>query len=86
MSMFKRALFWLTFVPIGIVFLVLLVVLEVCGKWGDAVDDVVDVTLRKWEHWCFDIPKGTFYNCPWRDPISKVWNDALARAAEQPYQ
>ena len=35
---------------------------------------VLDVVLARYEHWAFNVPKDTFFNCPWKRTLKQEYN------------
>jgi len=72
----KRILFYVSAVPIGIwvfVFGFFLYLAEIPFR----IDNVLSNVLSRYEHWAFDVPKGTFVNCPWKKTLWQVWVEAI---------
>lgn len=72
----KRVLFYVTTVPIGLwVFVTgfILWFLEMPFR----LDNVINNLCSRYEHWAFDVPRGTFVNCPWKKTLKQVWSADL---------
>jgi hypothetical protein len=75
----KKLLWYTTIVPLSILYIVWMILAYIPVLWM-TLFDVVDVLLRRYEYWCFDVDRATFINSPYNKSLKQVWADAYEKA------
>ncbi len=79
MKTFKRTLFWVASIMMLPYFLAVALLASICGFIFAVIAptiDVGDVVWKRFEHWAYDVPRGSFINCPFKHTLLEVWLDA----------
>ena len=70
----KKALFYITMIP-GAIFMLAVYLTACIPAIYLALIPVVENLGHRYEHWAFDVPRGTFINCPWKTSLWQVFID-----------
>lgn len=74
----KKLLWYVTIVPLSIFYIVWNLLMFVPVLWI-TLYEFIDVLLRRYEYWCFDVPHNTFINSPFKRTLKQVWCDAYEK-------
>lgn len=68
----KRVLFFVMLIPLVLIALIWAVV-QVVFYTLAGLYAVLGVLCTRLECWSLDVPRGRFYNCPWKRPLGEVF-------------
>jgi len=71
----KHILYWIVAIP-AVIVIGASIILDWLIWLYFGISGVLGLATWRYECWSFDVPKGYFWNCPWKTTYKQAWKDA----------